>query len=314
MYKDIEHTNHSHVFRQMIDHMLNGAILTDKSKRIIYVNPAFTQLTGYTLDEVLGKNPNLLKSGRHDQAFFRDLWHQVDTIGYWVGEVWNRKKDGEIFAEYQNIYSLKGSDGEVQYYAAVFSDISENKRNETKLKQRVYIDELTCVYNRRYFNERIDGQIKLSKKKHHNFYLFIIDIDYFKFYNDHYGHIQGDHCLIKVASALSESLQKGERLSRFGGEEFVITIPELEEKNYAAAADRFLNAIRHLEIPHAFSPIHDFVTISIGAACLKPEQKMTSIELLNRADTALYRAKQSGRNQAASWENNDEATGQEDNA
>ncbi|TYP79319.1 GGDEF domain-containing protein [Paenibacillus methanolicus] len=286
------------VFRRMIETMRHGVILTDENRRFIYVNAAFTAITGYTLDELSGQTPSILRSGQHDESFYRQLWHEVHTKGYWQGEIWNRRKNGELLAEWQNIYALLDENGAVQHYAAIFTDISENKRLESSLKQDVYIDSLTGVYNRRYFNERIEQKMNEFARRNQSIALMMVDIDYFKRYNDRYGHIQGDKCLIQVASALAACLRKGERLARFGGEEFVLFLPGLDEQGLLAATNRFLNSARQLELPHEDSPILDTVTVSVGAALMTPDQSLSVTALLERADQALYRAKEEGRNRA----------------
>nr|WP_281378873.1 diguanylate cyclase [Paenibacillus phyllosphaerae] len=284
----------------MVDKMRHGVVLTDPNKLIIYVNPAFTELTGYSLAELSGKNPGILRSGKHDKSFYDHLWNEVYTNGHWQGEIWNRRKDGELIAEWQNIYSLLDESGQVQYFASIFTDISENKRLESALKRGMYIDGLTGVNNRRYFNEKIEQKIKESIQSNQSITLMMIDIDFFKRYNDHYGHLQGDQCLIQVASALSSCLQTGEKLSRFGGEEFVLFLPGLDQQSLLEATNRFLNGVRQLKLPHEDSPVLDTVTVSIGAAFITPDQSLSQTEVLELADQALYQAKEKGRNRAIS--------------
>jgi diguanylate cyclase (GGDEF)-like protein/PAS domain S-box-containing protein len=291
-----------HIFKRILDQTLHGAILTNKDKQIIYVNPAFTFTTGYTLDEVYGRNPSILQSGRHDRAFYRDLWRTIRATGQWQGEIWNKCKDGSIITEWQNIFSISSEAGEITHYAALFSDITERTRSllslieqNKQLQALAYTDEITGTYNRRYFNTLIAETFTQSQNTHEPLSLLMIDVDYFKSYNDTYGHLKGDQCLKRLSYIIQGQLTNNEQtLSRYGGEEFVLLLPRTSLEEAKKMAELLLSSVQFFAIPNEQSE-HGIVTISIGCATNKAADSHP-YQLISRADKALYEAKSAGRN------------------
>lgn len=297
-------TNWQQLCVQIVQRTLQGILITDNKGRIIYVNEAFTISTGYYLDEVRGKNPSILQSGRHDGDFYKTMWCSVRQNGQWQGEIWNRRKDGEIFVEWANITALLDEDGQVSHYSAVFSDITERKSVEFKLRaenrqlqQLSVIDPLTGVANRRAFDEALNKEWKRCLLYQTSLSLLFIDIDFFKSYNDSYGHQQGDEALRMVAGALKGALKRpADFLARYGGEEFSVILPGLDLSDAVATAQTLREAVSALKTPHKGSTVSPFLSISIGCSSVMPSADGSALELVESADKALYGAKERGRN------------------
>lgn len=291
------------LFYMLAEQTTNGIILTDADKRIIYVNKAFTISTGYSYEEALGKNPSFLQSGYHDLAFYKQLWSSIRIKGQWQGEIWNKRKNGEIFIEWQNIMALRNERGDITHYGAVFSDITERKRIETKLqsdnkllKRQIHTDSLTGVHNRRYFDESLKRRWKSLAKTRSYLSLLLIDVDYFKEYNDLYGHLQGDSCLREAAGVLAMRLPRSFRICRYGGEEFAVLLPGLSASETYSMAELLRESVHQHAIPHGHSKVSDRITVSIGGATVVPKLSVDPEHLVQLADEALYTAKQNGRN------------------
>lgn len=292
------------VMAQAVEHTLQGIILTDATGTILYVNPAFTVSTGYEAAEVLGKNPSLLQSGKHDKEFYRSMWETVERTGQWQGEIWNRRKDGDIYIEWLNISAIRGADGQVSHYCAVFSDITERIKVEYKLKaenrkleQLAMVDSLTGVANRRTFDYILSKEWSRGLRSRLPLGMLFIDIDYFKLYNDLYGHQQGDEALRMVASILKSSLgRSGDLIARYGGEEFAVILPETDLEGSVWVGHTLREQILSAKLPHKGSPIGANLTISVGCASQVPSRDVSADELVLAADRALYAAKEKGRN------------------
>lgn len=287
-----------------VEHTLQGVIVTDAAGKIIYVNPAFTWSTGYTYEEAKGQNPSLLQSGRHDIEFYKGMWKEVAESGQWQGEIWNRRKNGEIYVEWLNISAIRGENGAITNYTAVFSEITERKQVELKLKaenrrleQLSLIDSLTGVSNRRGFDKGIVREWERSLTYSLPLSLLLTDIDYFKLYNDLYGHPQGDECLRLVARTMESALKRpSDFLSRYGGEEFAVILPDLDIEGAIIAAQTLREAVAGARLPHKGSVVSSYVTISVGCASVIPTPEQSVEDLIAAADKALYAAKEKGRN------------------
>lgn len=278
---------------QVIESSLEGIMVTDLNSTIISVNPAFTRLTGYRAQEVVGKTPAVLSSGRHDKNFYQAMWQQVNQHGHWQGEVWNRRKNGEIYPEFLTITAIGNKDGEPTHYAALFSDITELKENEERIRQLAYYDALTGLPNRRLLEDRLSVATSHAQRHNQQLALLFIDLDRFKRINDSLGHDIGDQLLSSIAARLCTAVRPHDTIARMGGDEFVALLTDLNSPAQAVQiARRMLDLLQE--------PVniqgHDLVvTTSIGISIF-PTDGEDSISLLRNADAAMYRAKGSGRN------------------
>jgi len=270
-----------------------GIVVTDAGGVIVSVNPAFTAVTGYRPEEVLGSNPKLLKSGRHDAEFYRAMWAEIARNGQWQGEIWNRRRNGEIYPEWMNISAVQGSDGEAVYYVAVFSDISIVKQNEERLHRLAHYDALTGLPNRVLFADRLRQALVQAQRAETVVGLLFLDLDRFKRVNDTLGHRAGDQLLQDVAARLRAAVRAQDTVSRLGGDEFTVILPDLRSAAGAAnVADKIIDA---LAMPFAIQHQDVFVTPSIGIA-LYPLTGDDAETLIKHADLAMYQAKEQGRN------------------
>lgn len=273
-----------------------GIIITDADVNVLKINQAFINLTGYNESEIVGKNPSILKSGRHDQAFFQNMWESILTVGYWNGEVWNRRKNAELFPCWLNISTIKDEQGYISHYIGIFSDNSNQKRTQEQIYQLSHYDALTKLPNRVLLRDRLEQTLKRANREQRWVGLFFIDLDRFKAINDAFGHPAGDELLYTVASRLTALLPDNQdNLARLGGDEFIMMLPSLAEVNAvsqcAESADMILDSLRK---PLQLVGHEIFITTSVGVA-LYPQDGETFEELLKNADTAMYNAKERGR-------------------
>jgi diguanylate cyclase (GGDEF)-like protein/PAS domain S-box-containing protein len=282
-----------HLARKVIEASLDGIIICDAGGRIEFVNPAFSQLTGYPFDEVVGRNPNILKSGRHDAAFYASMWKTLEQNGFWQGEIWNRRKDGVVYPEWLTINVIRDDTGKVAQYASVFSDITERKRTEERIKNLAYFDVLTGLPNRRLFVDRLQVAVANAHRHGAQLAIMFLDLDLFKRINDTLGHGAGDKVLIETSKRLAHCIREGDTVARMGGDEFVVLLPELiHVEDAAKLAER---AIAHVREPFQVDEHELYVTTSIGIA-IYPDDGGSAEALIKNADTAMYRAKDLGRN------------------
>ena len=270
-----------------------GMMVTDADGVIVDTNPAFTTITGYGLAEVIGKRPNVLKSGRQDAAFYRDMWHSILEHGHWQGEVWNRKKDGELYAEWLTINAICNTDGSVHRYVALFSDITEKKQLDELIHRQVYFDALTELPNRRLFRDRLEQEIKKSKRNRLPFALLFIDLDRFKEINDTLGHDSGDLLLVNAARRIQGCLRESDTVARMGGDEFMAILPELKDRAHVEII--VSNIIRCLAEPFQMYDNQGYVSASVGITVF-PVDADNAEGLIKNADQAMYSAKANGRN------------------
>jgi diguanylate cyclase (GGDEF)-like protein/PAS domain S-box-containing protein len=273
-------------------HTRNGVMLTALDGSILAVNRAFTEITGYTEEEVAGKNPRILRSGRQGPEFYQAMWHSIKTQGFWKGEAWNKRKDGSHFVEDITVSVVPDEHGQPSHYMAVFSDITAATERRTWLEQRSYFDALTGLPNRTLLMERLTKAIEMSKATNVEVAVAFIDLDGFKEVNDRFGHEAGDQLLVQTSQRLAEALRKSDTLSRFGGDEFVAVLPDVRDGIVLAEVmKRMLAAGR---IPANLKGTEVQISASIGVA-FYPSDATTPEELLRIADTALYVAKREGR-------------------
>ncbi|MDO9053910.1 MAG: EAL domain-containing protein [Gallionella sp.] len=276
-----------------------GMLVTDKHSVIIRVNQAFTRMTGYSADEAIGKTPALLlQSGRHNAAFYQAMWESVNHNHHWQGEIWNKRKNGEIYPEWLNISAVLGTDGKVVNYIGSFIDITERKQAENDIHKLAYYDPLSLLPNRRYLLNRLRQAISISVRNQTGGALMFIDLDNFKTLNDTKGHDIGDLLLIEVAKRLQECIRDGDTVSRFGGDEFVLLLEGLSaEKAHAAVQARGVGEkiLAALSQPYFLEGCELYSSSSMGITLFIDHAEKLD-ELLKQADTAMYEAKKSGRN------------------
>jgi len=282
-----------HFAEKIIEASLDSIMVTDGSSNILSVNPAFIKLTGYSEKEVIGKPAKILSSGIHDDAFYHQMWKSIRANGKWQGEIWNKKKNGDVYPEWLTIVQMNESYENEQLYAAIFCDISERKLNEKKIHELAFFDELTALPNRRLFNDRFDIALSTAHRNGQYAAVLFLDLDRFKQINDSLGHKVGDELLIAVAKRITSSIKEGDTVARFGGDEFVILITEISSaKDIICIIERIANV---LSAAYELGALKLQVTSSIGAA-IYPDDGQDADTLLKHADTAMYKAKDSGRN------------------
>jgi len=274
--------------------MDEAVIVTNMRNEIISVNPAFTVITGYLADEVIGRGPHLLSSGTHAPKFYQDMWAQLITTGNWHGEICNRRKSGKLFIEWLSIKQVRDEQGVPTHHVAVFSDISERKASEARMQHLAHFDVLTELPNRALFSDRLRQAIAMARRDKTRLALMFIDLDKFKPVNDQLGHHVGDLLLQEVARRLSECVRReSDTVARIGGDEFVVMLPEVGTVQAATqVAEKILAALnRTFDIGE--HSIH--ISSSIGIAIF-PEHGQDENKLLKSADAAMYLAKENGRN------------------
>lgn len=269
-----------------------GVIICNAAGAIVSVNRAFEQITGYTEAEVLGQNPRLLASGRHNKAFYTDMWSQIKSAGKWEGEIWNRRKSGEIYPEWLTI-STVGVPGAIeQNFVGVFADITHRKLAEEEIERLAFYDMLTGLPNRYLLKDRTTQLQRLSDRAGRSFALAFIDLDHFKEVNDVYGHDAGDVVLKEAVERMREQTRESDTLARLGGDEFVWLVAEISAEQMVK---RLENMLRRLGEPYALAGDRaSHVSASIGLA-VYPDDGRTYEELLKNADIAMYAAKTAGR-------------------
>jgi diguanylate cyclase (GGDEF)-like protein/PAS domain S-box-containing protein len=276
------------------EHANEGIIITDAHARILAINTAFAKITGYTEEEVIGQTPAMLQSGMHDDHFYAAMWSSLGHNHLWQGEIWNKRKNGEIYPEWLSISAIK-PDGDVndRRFIAIFTDISSLKEADQKAYYHANHDHLTGLSNRINFMSRFRHSIEIASRKNNRVGLFFIDVDKFKEINDTYGHSVGDKILIAIAERLRSNIRAEDSLARFGGDEFNLVMHQVNEHNdVETMAQKLLETIRR---PITIDGKVFFITLSIGIATY-PDDGRDLEELVKNADTAMYHVKQEGRN------------------
>ena len=284
--------NSLHLAHKIIEASLDGIIIVNNKGLIEYVNPTFTQVTGYSAEEAIGQTAALIKSGRHNDAFYKDMWGQLDLIGYWQGEIWNRRKNGEIYPEWLTITAIRNDKGEIFQYAGIFCDISERKEQENEIRRLAYFDDLTRLPNRRLFSDRLRMAVARAKRHDEKLAVMFVDLDHFKKINDTLGHNTGDNLLIEAAERLTQCTREEDTVARLGGDEFILLFPEIDSvEEVTKVADRIVNAFSE---PFMCNGKKLFVTSSLGISIF-PDDGDTPEILIKNADAAMYRSKDDGR-------------------
>lgn len=280
---------------KIFENVSEGIMITDENKKIIMVNPAFEFVTGYTRDDVVGKTPAVLQSGVHELPFYLKMWEQIRQEGIWQGEIWNRRKTGDLYPEWLTIMRVTDDKGEIVNYCGIFTDLSERKIVENELEKRLLTDSLTDVSNRFAYIERMDSLLEstatVSRSVQHAVYF--LDLDRFKQINDTLGHTVGDFLLTEVAKRLKKLLKNKDIIARYGGDEFVITLTNV--KNIKEAAKFAEQIIHTIEQPIKVNNQEIFISTSVGISIYPTDGKKTE-ELINCADKAMSYSKNNGVN------------------
>ncbi|RQR90543.1 MULTISPECIES: EAL domain-containing protein [unclassified Burkholderia] len=278
---------------RVFESALEGIMVTDRHAKIERVNRAFTRLTGYTEDEVIGRNPSMLSSGRQTPEFYKQLWHSLTTDGHWQGEIWNRRKTGELFLEYLTITSIRDNAGGISNYAAIFSDITQRRQAEERLGYLATHDVLTNLANRALFEERLAHAIVQAKRLGRKVAVMYLDLDRFKLVNDTLGHNAGDEVLKIVAGRIVAEVLANDTVARMGGDEFALVLEEFDDVRDVGRIARTL--LDEVARPIDIGGHEIFVTPSIGIS-IYPDDGIEAEHLILLADQAMYGAKSRGRN------------------
>lgn len=276
-------------------------MVTDALGVVLKVNQAFTTLTGYAAEEIVHKRPAILKSGRQDAAFYEDMWHSLASTGHWQGEIWNKRKNGEIYPEWLSITAVQDEDGRITNYVGAATDITERKLAESQIRNLAFYDSLTQLANRRLLLDRLGKALANSHRSQEYGALIFLDLDHFKTLNDTQGHDVGDRLLIEVARRLSSSVRAGDTVARLGGDEFVVMLENLGTNGEESAAlaevvaEKIFNALNQPYSLREDAPADFHNTPSIGISLFQGQRESVDT-LLKHADMALYQAKGAGRN------------------
>jgi diguanylate cyclase (GGDEF)-like protein/PAS domain S-box-containing protein len=290
----LEHANERlELFEKMFHNSGEAIMIADADKRILTVNPAFERITQYSAADVLGHDPKMLSSGKQTAEFYRLMWNSIEMLGQWSGEIWNRRKNGDVYPEWLSIGVIKNPRGQVLNYISLFSDITKRKEAEQRIEFLAHYDALTQLPNRALFSDRLKHALLVAKRSDSKVGLMFLDLDKFKFINDTLGHLAGDQLLQSVAERLKSSVRESDMVCRQGGDEFMIL---LEEISSAGDIEQVAQKIMtEMSAAHQLGEETRIVSFSIGAA-LYPDDAIDEDKLIHCADQAMYLAKQSGRN------------------
>ena len=297
----IHHINRNDIIQKKLkfsnivfENSTEGIMITNKDNKIISINKAFNNITGYAFEEIEGLDPKVLQSGKHNQIFYSKLWEDIKKNGFWKGEIWNRKKNGEIYQEWLNISEVKDEQGNITNYISLFSDITKIKDSKSKIEYLSHHDALTDLPNRLLLNARLNKSIEKANEECQSLAVLFLDIDNFKIINDSYGHTIGDKIIKLVSKRLQKNIRKNDTIARIGGDEFIIVIEDIQEqKNVQKIVNKILKDF--IEPIKLQEYLFD-TTISIGVS-LFPQHGLNYEDLIKHADTAMYCAKDSGKNQ-----------------
>lgn len=279
---------------RIIKHTSEAMMLTDARQRIVMVNPAFERITGFPAAEVIGQTPALLRSGRHDATFYRAMWEQINQTGEWQGEIWDRRKSGEIYPKHLAINAIcDDDDTQVTHYVGVFTDISERKAHEERIAYLAHHDALTGLPNRASLEAYLAGALARAGRHQTQLAVLFIDLDHFKTINDSLGHQVGDHLLCEVARRLQALGRDSDRVARLGGDEFVIVLEDIHHAEVVVSIAQ--NILQAINAPYWVGERELHTTPSIGIS-IYPDDGKDAGTLMRNADTAMYYAKSSGRN------------------
>jgi diguanylate cyclase (GGDEF)-like protein/PAS domain S-box-containing protein len=277
---------------RIIDGCAEAIVVTDGHNHIVRVNPAFTAITGYTMEEAIGQPPKLLSSGKHTASFYHDMWFALKERGSWQGEIWNKRKSGDIYPEWVSINLLYDEHGEITHHVAFFSDISLQKEGHAQMQRLAHYDSLTGLGNRLLMRDRLTQAITTAKRLKHYVAVLFIDLDGFKQVNDCFGHKAGDRLLVMAANRMADVVRLDDMLFRQGGDEFVVILSDIKHPGSVALVANRL--IREISKPYKLLEHQAKIGASIGIA-MYPVDGVEIEILLDSADAAMYTAKKTGR-------------------
>ncbi|MDQ6950501.1 MAG: diguanylate cyclase [Mariprofundales bacterium] len=283
----------------VMDTVPSAIMVADSNSNIRLLNPAFSEITGYTIEEAMGKNPRILNSGRQSKAFYAKMWAQILETGRWSGEIWNKRKNGEIYPEFLIINTMRDKSGAISYYVSTFLDISEQKKLEDKLRYNANHDTLTGLPNRALLADRLTQSLTRARRVTSQVGVLFIDIDGFKLVNDNLGHDAGDALLQQISERLCNCVRESDTVARVGGDEFVIILESAEEKTaILAVAEKIITVMQQ---PFTLPAGECHIGASIGISIF-PDLGDEEETLLKQADTAMYVAKDGGKNRAVMFD------------
>lgn len=281
------------LFSKVFENSQDALMLTDSNNLIVEVNPAFTRITGYSAEEVIGRDPKLLSSGRQPASFYKELWNSLQKEGRWSGEVWNRRKNGEFYAEFLSIFAISDHVKGLQYYLGIFSDVTRQKQYREELDRLANYDTLTGLPNLQLLYDRMKQAVETSRNSGASVAICALDVDDFKPINEAYGHQIGDRILVGFSQRIEKALRKSDTLARCGGDDFALVLRDI--KDSSEVEEILERVLRSLEEPFRFEDCTIELSASIGVA-LYPDDDVEPETLLRDADRALYEAKCLGKN------------------
>lgn len=277
------------LYERVFNNSSEGIMITNSKGIIVSVNSSFTRLTGYTQDEAIGERPSILHSGKQDVGFYINMWASIHEKGFWTGEIWNKRKGGEVFPEWLSISTINDEKGETINYVGIFSDITDKKKSEEYLIYLAHFDTLTSLPNRVLFKERLELAIENANRYDKKVAVLYLDLDKFKVINDTLGHDVGDYILKQVSERLTHSVRNSDTVARLGGDEFSIILPEIKQQEDAISVAKKI--FKALTYPFFYQDQELFITTSIGIT-FYPNDALSTEKLLKNADLAMYRAKE----------------------
>ncbi len=281
------------LFARLFENSGEAIIITDAERKILMVNPAFERITQYSAAEVIGEDPRLLSSGKQTAEFYRQMWSSIDALGHWSGEIWNRRKNGDVYPEWLSIGVIKNSKGKILNYISLFSDITKRKEAEHRIEFLAHYDTLTRLPNRALFADRLRHALLVADRNQAKVGLMFLDLDKFKVINDTMGHLAGDMLLQSVAERLMGCVRQSDMVCRQGGDEFLILLEEIgSRQDIDMVASKIMEAMTGV---HLIGDDERIVSFSIGAA-IYPDDASDDKRLIQCADQAMYQAKEAGRN------------------
>lgn len=295
--KDIEEMR---MASKIFANTLEGVLVTDFSGNIVFVNPSFEEITGYNKEEVLGKNPKILSSGKHDQIFYSKMWQALVENGKWQGEIWNRRKSGEVYPEWLTLTAIKDECGKTVQYAGILSDLTSRKNNEERIKHLAFHDALTNLPNRYLFLDRLTIVLAHAARHGEKVAVLFLDLDRFKDVNDTLGHAAGDQLLQEVGRRITACIRDEDTVARMGGDEFTVLLPNIEIEGVKDVAGRILHVF---SLPFLIEGQELYISSSIGIE-VASDQALDAETILRHADLAMYKAKENGKNRYWIYESN----------
>jgi diguanylate cyclase (GGDEF)-like protein/PAS domain S-box-containing protein len=278
----------------VFDKTLNGVMITDATRRIMAVNPAFTSTTGYSAEEVVGQPASLLKSGRHGPDFYQAMQQQLDDTGYWAGQIWNRRKNGELYCESLSICTVLNPQGEIRNYIGMFVDITTQLKHQQRLEYIAHFDPLTGLANRTLLADRMNQDMAHTRRRGKLLAVAFLDLDGFKSINDQHGHAVGDQLLQTLTARMAGVMRVGDTLARMGGDEFIIILPDLSDSNDCVFSLNRLLEVAIMPVPANGQELQ--VSASIGVTFYPQSEEVDGDQLIRQADQAMYQAKLAGKN------------------